>query len=180
MVPAETYLGEKFTKAVPKEAGRWKSEEGLSTPIEISRMDHSAIEVTNVALSVKFYTGVLGFKQLARPGFPFGGAWLQAGGLTLHLIERDPSVDMNDKYRQEGGSQNPEPWHIRRSEHKAFQVDDLEKTERALNDLGVEYHKFIVPGTTASQIFLFDPDRNGIELGEGYAEIAKHLEMEEP
>jgi len=66
----------------------------------------------------RFYTGVLGFRQLARPGFPFGGAWLQAGGLNLHLIERDPSVDMNDKYQAEGGSRNPEPWHIRRSEHK--------------------------------------------------------------
>jgi len=180
ILPAETYLGEKFTKAVPKEASKWRDVEELSTSIEISRLDHSAIEVTDVNLSIKFYTGVLGFRQLARPGFPFGGAWLQAGGLNLHLIERDPSVDMNDKYQAEGGSRNPEPWHIRRSEHKAFQVADLAKAEQALNDLGVEYHKFIVPGTSAAQIFMFDPDRNGIELGEGYAEIAKHLEMKEP
>jgi catechol 2,3-dioxygenase-like lactoylglutathione lyase family enzyme len=180
ILPAETYLGEKFTKAVPKEASKWKSVDGLSTPIEISRLDHSAIEVTDVELSVRFYTGVLGFKRLARPGFPFGGAWLNAGGLTLHLIERDPSVDMNDKYQQEGSSQNPEPWHIRRSEHKAFQVTDLAKAEQHLNDLGVEYHKFTVPGTNAAQIFLFDPDRNGVELGEGYAEIAAHLKDKEP
>jgi len=50
---AETYLGEKFVKAVPKEASRWKSLEGLTTPIEIQHMDHSAIEVTDVELSVK-------------------------------------------------------------------------------------------------------------------------------
>lgn len=49
-------------------------------------------------MSCRFYTEVLGFEQLARPGFPFGGAWLKAGGLILHLIEQDPSVEKNEKY----------------------------------------------------------------------------------
>jgi len=52
-VQAETYLGEKFTKAVPKEASKWRDVEELSTSIEISRLDHSAIEVTDVNLSIK-------------------------------------------------------------------------------------------------------------------------------
>jgi hypothetical protein len=51
---AETYLGEKFIKAVPKEGGsKWKSLDGLTTPIKIEHLDHSAIEVTDVELSVK-------------------------------------------------------------------------------------------------------------------------------
>lgn len=40
----------------------------------------------------RFYTRVLGMKQLPRPPFPFGGAWLQGGGLTLHLIHDDPTI----------------------------------------------------------------------------------------
>lgn len=43
----------------------------------------------------RFYTNVLGFTQQARPNFPFDGAWLNAGGLVLHLIQKDPSVDRN-------------------------------------------------------------------------------------
>ena len=32
--------------------------------------------------------------------------------------------------------------------------------------------KFIVPGTKAgAQLFLFDPEGNGVEIGAGYAEI---------
>ena len=31
-------------------------------------------------------------KQLPRPPFPFSGAWLEAGGLTLHLIADDPTI----------------------------------------------------------------------------------------
>ena len=31
-------------------------------------------------------------EMLARPPFPFDGAWLQAGGLTLHLIADDPTI----------------------------------------------------------------------------------------
>jgi hypothetical protein len=40
----------------------------------------------------------------------------------------------------------------------AFLVDDLEATERKLRHWGIEYDKFIVPGTGAAQIFFFDPE----------------------
>lgn len=40
----------------------------------------------------RFYTRVLGMKQLPRPPFPFNGAWLEGGGLILHLIDDDPTI----------------------------------------------------------------------------------------
>ena len=50
----ETYLGEKFTKTIPKEKSKWRSESTTqNSSIHIQRLDHSAIEVTDVALSVK-------------------------------------------------------------------------------------------------------------------------------
>ena len=39
-----------------------------------------------------FYVRVLGFQRQPRPPFPFGGAWLTGGGLTLHLIDDDPTI----------------------------------------------------------------------------------------
>lgn len=31
-------------------------------------------------------------KKLARPPFPFSGAWLEGGGMILHLIDDDPTI----------------------------------------------------------------------------------------
>ena len=56
MLQAETYLGEKFTKTVPAQPGRWEAEELAGSPIQIQRLDHSAIEVTNVQKSIKCET----------------------------------------------------------------------------------------------------------------------------
>ena len=51
-----------------------------------------------VAHACRFYTRVLGMQQLARPPFPFGGAWLQGGGLMLHLIDNDPTIPRKSEY----------------------------------------------------------------------------------
>ena len=40
----------------------------------------------------------------------------------------------------------------------AFAVASLADAERRLKELGIEYHKFLVPGTNAAQIFLYDPE----------------------
>lgn len=40
----------------------------------------------------------------------------------------------------------------------AFEVASLENMEARLKRFGVEYHKFMVPGTNAAQIFLWDPE----------------------
>lgn len=40
----------------------------------------------------------------------------------------------------------------------AFAVASLADAERRLKQFGIEYHKFLVPGTNASQIFLYDPE----------------------
>ena len=40
----------------------------------------------------------------------------------------------------------------------AFAVASLAEAELRLKEFGIEYHKFLVPGTNASQIFLYDPE----------------------
>lgn len=46
----------------------------------------------NESCARSFYVRVLGFQRQPRPPFPFGGAWLTGGGLTLHLIDDDPTI----------------------------------------------------------------------------------------
>jgi hypothetical protein len=31
-------------------------------------------------------------RKMPRPPFPFDGAWLEGGGVVLHLIEDDPTI----------------------------------------------------------------------------------------
>ncbi len=53
-----------------------------------------------------------------------------------------------------------EPQVLRRRMHwrAAFEVASLDNMEARLKRFGVEYHKFMVPGTNAAQIFLWDPE----------------------
>ncbi|CAK0785373.1 hypothetical protein CVIRNUC_008581 [Coccomyxa viridis] len=180
---AETYLGEKFWKSVPPRNGSsaapWNDEAAAaSAPLQLVSLNHMALGVEDVEDMTNFYTRVLGMEKLARPPFPFDGAWLQAGGLTLHLIADDPTIPRKEDrrhWKDQYSIDDPEPWYIRRGAHKAFAVASLAEAELRLKHFGIEYHKFLVPGTNASQIFLYDPEGNGVELGEHYDEIAKSL-----
>src|ERR1700690_2877430 len=53
-------------------------------------LHHVSLNVRDVPAALDFYTRVLGLTQRAdRPDFSFGGAWLDAGGQQIHLIEAD-------------------------------------------------------------------------------------------
>ncbi|BDA47016.1 hypothetical protein COCOBI_09-4710 [Coccomyxa sp. Obi] len=182
---AQTYLGETFWKSVPPKkqhaSALWESDEeqeDAGPSIELVSFNHAALGVQDVDSMTKFYTKVLGMKRLARPPFPFSGAWLEGGGMILHLIDDDPTIprkkDARD-WKEMYDVDHPEPWYIRRGAHKAFAVASLEQAELRLKHFNIEFHKFLVPGTNASQIFLYDPEGNGIELGEHYDEIAASL-----
>lgn len=87
---------EKYWQIQPShsEVGRYRKDRaaGDAPKVQISSLNHASLEADDVAALAEFYTNVLGFKALDRPNFPFGGAWLQGGNLTLHIIQEDPSV----------------------------------------------------------------------------------------
>ena len=87
---------EKYRQIQPShcEVGRYRKDRaaGAAPKVQISSLNHASLEAVDVAALAEFYTSVLGFKALDRPNFPFGGAWLQGGNLTLHIIQEDPSV----------------------------------------------------------------------------------------
>src|ERR1700681_3687946 len=49
-------------------------------------LHHVAVTVTDLDRAKRFYSGVLGLKEIARPNFSFAGAWYQVGDRDLHLI----------------------------------------------------------------------------------------------
>ena len=84
----------------------------------------------------------------------------------LHIIEKDPLKVLSIQGNVCGnlGELPPERF-IRRSHHFAFTVTDIEATKLCLSHHGIPYAVNSVPGTAITQLFCFDPDGNGIEIG---------------
>jgi len=56
------------------------------SPIRVQHIDHITLVVKSVEESRRFYVGLLGMDEVARPAFDFNGAWFQAGATLIHLI----------------------------------------------------------------------------------------------
>jgi len=105
---------------------------------------HVSINVDDVEAALTFYTDVLGLVPRGdRPDFGFGGAWLDAGGQQVHLVEgKTPAV---------------------LGQHFALLVDDLDRTVAELRGRAVEVSD-PSPVGTGRQAFLTDPSGNLVEL----------------
>lgn len=99
-----------------------------------------------------FYVEVVGLHVGWRPPFDFPGYWLYLGdAAVLHLVE----------LASRGVVQGPRAGTF---DHVAFDCSGLPEFEARLRQLGVEYRRAAVPGTTQHQLFLKDPSGNGVEL----------------
>jgi glyoxylase I family protein len=114
--------------------------------VELLGVHHVGINVTNVDEAVEFYVDVLGMsRRTDRPDFGIGGAWLDAAGQQVHLLEA--AVPPNS------------------GQHFALWVDDLDAVIAELRERGVGVSEAMTVGTDR-QAFLVDPAGNGVELHE--------------
>ncbi len=116
--------------------------------LSVIELNHVALHVSDLAVSVKFYRDVLGLPQLARPAFSFGGAWFALGSQQLHLIEDARSIGKD-----------------RRVLHVAILVEDAGEWAERLRARGVTNLRGPSPRPDgARQVFLYDPDGYELEL----------------
>jgi glyoxylase I family protein len=105
---------------------------------------HVSINVDDVEAALAFYTGVLGLEpRTDRPDFGFGGAWLDAGGQQVHLIEGRPPAGLG--------------------QHFALLVEDLDGVVAELRERAVEVSD-PKPVGSSRQAFVTDPSGNLVEL----------------
>lgn len=122
--------------------------------LDITSLHHVAVCVTDIARSRKFYGSVLGLQEVARPAFPFEGAWYQLGdGRQLHLI-------VHERPRTLRGTTEIDL----RDGHFAFGVADWEKTVERLQAAGIPCVVRRDNVTPWKQVYITDPDGNVIEL----------------
>ncbi|MFI5356305.1 MAG: VOC family protein [Opitutales bacterium] len=116
-------------------------------PGPVIELNHVALDVSDIAASGRFYREVLGLPELARPAFPFPGAWFRLGALQeLHLI--------GDRGRAVG----------ERAGHFALLVSDLDAVVVRLQAAGVACRGPKPRPDGALQVFTADPDGNVIEF----------------
>ncbi|MDB5173118.1 MAG: bleomycin resistance protein [Phycisphaerales bacterium] len=115
--------------------------------IGAQRIEHVAIDVTDVTRAKAFYGGVLGLKEIPRPAsFTFGGAWYQVGPEVLHLVSRPDNF--------------PEAPH-----HFCLWVAHLHDAARRVEAAGyavVWDTRYKIPGV--DRFFTRDPDGNRVEF----------------
>ena len=65
--------------------------------LNVQRLDHVSIIVTDVDRARAFYADVLGLTEIPRPkSFDFPGAWFQVGPEVIHLLGQ-PEPDLRGR-----------------------------------------------------------------------------------
>lgn len=126
--------------------------------VGVKAIDHITIVVKQLDRSIKFYTEVLGMRQVDRPAFGFPGAWCQAGTTQIHMnVESDEAGQAGIRFH--GGTR------MSRGFHYAFEVASCDAAAERLEQLGVE----VLEGPRARpdgarQLYIHDPDEHLVEL----------------
>jgi glyoxylase I family protein len=116
--------------------------------MQISGVHHVSLNVTDAAVSTRFYVDVLGLTERSdRPDFDFDGAWLQVGDQQVHLLEVADFVPPD-------------------GQHFALHVDDLDAVRDGLIERGVTVSEPKRLADICRQCFFKDPTGNLIELNQ--------------
>ncbi len=116
----------------------------------IAGIHHVSLVVSDTARSLRFYTDILGLTQTARPVLAFPGAWLQAGGQQIHLLEVDNPDPVEGR-----------PAHGGRDRHLALAVHSLDIIQKKLDAARLSY---TLSKSGRKALFCRDPDGNAIEI----------------
>ena len=114
-------------------------------PLQVEKIDHCSVLITDVERSRRFYAGVLGLKEINRPRtFDFVALWFDLGGQHVHLLLK------------------PRPDAIS-PRHFALRVADCAAARAYFRVNGTPMQETTpIPG--ADRFFIYDPDGNRIEI----------------
>lgn len=115
------------------------------TVLDVMQIDHVSVLITDVERSRRFYRGLLGLKEIAKPRtFTFVALWFELGNQQLHLLLKD----------------KPD---TRSPRHFALRVQDVPSARTYFRERGIPIEETtLIHG--ADRFFVYDPDGNRIEI----------------
>ncbi|MBJ6362829.1 VOC family protein [Paenibacillus sp. GCM10012307] len=122
--------------------------------MNIESIHHTAVIVTDLERSMRFYSEVLGLKESdERPAFDFPGVWYEVGTMQIHLIVHKSArtLRLTDQIDTRDG-------------HFALRVPDMSHVIGKLEQHGIAYQNKPDSITGWHQVFVTDPDGNIIEF----------------
>mgnify|MGYP003578700897 CR=1 FL=1 len=126
--------------------------------IAVRSFDHVTIICADLEATRRFYVGVLGMTEVARPAFGFPGLWFQAGSVQIHATQQSPESGQAG-WDDRGGTVTS------RGHHIAFAVDDVVKALEVVQQLGVRIASPLQQRPDGfKQVYLYDPDGHVVEL----------------
>ncbi len=128
----------------------------MPEPLPLLALNHIARLCKDLDASRRFYTELLGGREISRPPFSFAGSWIYLAGIQIHLI-----AEQHLPSRETAA--------VPRENHIAFSIADTDDVELRLQEHRVEYYKKLIPERNIQQIFFRDPDGWLIELGSYWA-----------
>ncbi|OVA05442.1 Glyoxalase-like domain [Macleaya cordata] len=124
-------------------------------------LNHISRETSDVERLAKFYEEIFGFERIESPKFgAFKVVWLKLPpAFSLHLIERNPESKLPEGPWSSTPAAVADPKNLPRGHHVSFSVSNYE------SDKGIETFEKTQPDGKTKQVFFFDPDGNGLEIG---------------
>ncbi|KAF6155579.1 hypothetical protein GIB67_004573 [Kingdonia uniflora] len=132
-------------------------------------LHHIARETSNVERLSNFYQQLLGFEKIESPKFgEFEVVWLRLPPVfSLHIIERNPNSKLPEgpwsSTSTEIVAANPES--LSRAHHLCFAVSNYHEFVQTLKEREIKIFEKTQPDGKTKQVFFFDPDGNGLEVG---------------
>ncbi len=123
--------------------------------VNISRLLHSTILVSDLSRATDFYEGLLGFQaDPMRPDMGFAGKWYNLGEQQIHLMELaapEAITHIRENLAEHAG----------RDRHIAMQVDSVENLAMLLKRSDIPFTR---SKSGRNALFCRDPDGNGLEF----------------
>ena len=119
---------------------------------------HIAIKTADLTATRKFWTDVIGLREIPRPDFGYPGAWLgcpQPGGLgIIHIYAGGPAL----------GPEGKAPAGTAAIDHVSLSCSGYHSYVSRFKVAGLDWREFIVPGSSLWQLFVYDPSGVQLEL----------------
>ena len=122
----------------------------------ITGLFHIAIKTNDLEATIRFYTQVLGLRQVPRPDFGYPGAWLACstptGEAIFHIYAGGPAL----------GKEGKAPISTAAIDHVSLNAVGFHEFRKKFAEAGLKWREFLVPRTTLWQLFVYDS--NGVQL----------------